>query len=724
MEWKGKWIGPAQSMGDVCPVFAREFSKGDFPGKEIESVQLQVTAMGVYEAQLNGKRVGDYVLAPGWTSYETRHQYQCYDITELVEDRNRLEITVGKGWYRSPVPGWITEEGKAQRAAIPAGLIAEIKITFTDTTTAVIPTDETWQAAESRIRFSEIYDGEVYDASFEVSDYQPVVLLERTTGNLIPQQGEKITEHEYVKAARCFTAPNGEVVVDFGQEVTGYIQFTVDAKAGEKVEISHGEVLDKDGNFYNANYRSAKSKIYYTCCDGVQTYKPKMTFFGFRYIRLDQFPGTPCADQFYAVAVHSDMKRTGRLRSSNPLLNQLFSNIIWGQKGNFLDVPTDCPQRDERMGWTGDAQAFVKTASYNFDVDRFFTKWLADMAADQRPDGSIGHVVPTLYVGSGSAAWDDAAAICPWQIYMTYGDKEILRQQFDCMKKYIGFITNSTKDPYLWTGGEHYEDWLGLDAPVGSYKGSSRADFIASAFYAYSTSLVVKAGRVLGEDVSEYERLYQGIVDTFRKTFTDYRTQTEHVLAVHYGLAEDPQKTADALAEMIKACGSKLQTGFVGTPYLLHVLSSYGHTELAYTLLLRTEYPSWLYPVTKGATTVWEHWDGIMENGDFWSTDMNSFNHYAYGAVADWVYEAAAGIQTVEDAPGFARVKIAPQPDSRLDWLEASIETRKGTVRSLWKQEEGRIRYEITTPSPAEIVIAGKTMEVEAGDYIFYSEIA
>lgn len=724
MEWKGKWIGPAQSMGDACPVFVREFNKGDFPGKEIKSVQLQVTALGVYEAQLNGKRVGDYVLAPGWTSYETRHQYQCYDITELVEDRNRLEITVGKGWYRSPVPGWITEEGKAQRAAIPAGLIAEIKITFTDTTTAVIPTDETWQAAESRIRFSEIYDGEVYDASFVVSDYQPVVLLERTTGNLIPQQGEKITEHEYVKAARCFTAPNGEVVVDFGQEVTGYIQFTVDAKAGEKVEISHGEVLDKDGNFYNANYRSAKSKIYYTCCDGVQTYKPKMTFFGFRYIRLDQFPGTPCADQFYAVAVHSDMKRTGRLRSSNPLLNQLFSNIIWGQKGNFLDVPTDCPQRDERMGWTGDAQAFVKTASYNFDVDRFFTKWLADMAADQRPDGSIGHVVPTLYVGSGSAAWDDAAAICPWQIYLTYGDKEILRQQFDCMKKYIGFITNSTKDPYLWTGGEHYEDWLGLDAPVGSYKGSSRADFIASAFYAYSTSLVVKVGRVLGEDISEYERLYQGIVDTFRKTFTDYRTQTEHVLAVHFGLAEDPQKTTDALAEMIKACGSKLQTGFVGTPYLLHVLSSYGHTELAYTLLLRTEYPSWLYPVTKGATTVWEHWDGIMENGDFWSTDMNSFNHYAYGAVADWVYEAAAGIQTVEDAPGFARVKIAPQPDSRLDWLEASIETRKGTVRSLWKQEEGRIRYEITTPSPAEIVIAGKTMEVEAGDYIFYSEIA
>ena len=467
--------------------------------------------------------------------------------------------------------------------------------------------------------------------------------------------------------------------------------------------------------------RTAKCEYTYISDGKPGTARSHFTFYGFRYVKVEGFIGTVSPEDFTGCVISSAMEETGMLQTSSPMVNRLLSNIKWGQRGNFLDVPTDCPQRDERMGWTGDAQAFVKTASYNYDVDRFFTKWLADMAADQLPNGSIGHVVPTLYVGSGSAAWDDAATICPWQIYLTYGNKEILARQFDCMKKYIGFITDTTKDAWLWTGGEHYEDWLGLDAPVGSYKGSSRADFIASAFYAHSTSLVVKAGKVLGEDVSFYEELYRNIVETFRKTFTDYRTQTEHVLAVHFHLAEDPQKTADALADMVVSCGSKLQTGFVGTPYLLHVLSSYGHTDLAYTLLLRTEYPSWLYPVTKGATTVWEHWDGIMENGDFWSTDMNSFNHYAYGAVADWVYEEAAGIHTVEEAPGFERVRIAPQPDTRLEWLEASIDTRKGLVRSLWKQEEGRIRYEITTPSPAVIVIDGVETEVGPGEYIFYS---
>ena len=718
MEWSAKWIAPAQEMGDVCPVFVKEFA-----GKEgVAKAELFITAMGVYEASLNGERVGEYVLAPGWTSYEKRQQYQCYDVTDLLEKDNRLEVVVGKGWYRSPMPGWVNEEGKGVRAHMPAGLIAQLVLTGEDGTKQVIATDESWKAEESRIRFSEIYDGETCDATFVAKEALPVVCLEKGTQNLIPQQGEETREEEYVAAERVFTTPKGETVVDFGQEVTGYVRFTVDAKAGDVVEISHGEVLDKEGNFYNANYRSAKAKLLYTCRDGVQTYQPHLTFFGFRFIRLDSFPGTPAPEQFTAVAVHSHMKRTGWLSSSNPLLNRLFSNVIWGQRGNFLDVPTDCPQRDERLGWTGDAQAFVKTASYNYDVEKFFTKWLADMAADQCEDGSIPHVIPACQTGSGSAAWDDAATICPWQIYMTYGNPAILRQQFECMKKYVGFITNSTKDAYLWTGGTHYEDWLGLDAPVGSYKGSSRADFIASAFYAHSTSLVVKAGKVLGEDVSEYEALYDNIVKTFRKTFTDYRTQTELVLAVHFGLAENLQETADQLAEKVIADGKKLQTGFVGTPYLLHVLSSFGHTDLAYTLLLRTEYPSWLYPVTKGATTIWEHWDGIMENGDFWSTDMNSFNHYAYGAVADWVYEEAAGIQPAE--PGFAKIRIAPKPDERLEWLEASLETRHGLVRSAWShiEENGRrkVRYEIITPSPAVIVIDGKEREVEAGEYTFW----
>ena len=515
--------------------------------------------------------------------------------------------------------------------------------------------------------------------------------------------------------------------MDFGQNLTGYVEIALDGVKGEAVELSHAEVLDKNGNFYTENYRSAKAKYLYFCRDGAQRYKPKLTFYGFRYIRVDRFPGgaeTAAPENFTAIAVHSDMKRTGYLSCSDPLLNKLFENVIWGQKGNFLDVPTDCPQRDERLGWTGDAQVFIRTACLNFDAERFFTKWLADLAADQREDGAVGHVIPNVLHQSGSAAWDDAATICPWAVYLAYGDPNILCAQFASMKKWVDYITAHTTTRDLWTGGEHYGDWLGLDAPSGSYKGSSREDLIASAFYAHSTALVIKAGRVLGQDISAYEALYERIVRAFRQAYPVYQTQTECTLAVYFALAEDAQKTADQLAQMIRDCGTKLQTGFVGTPYLLHALSAHGYTELAYDLLLRREYPSWLYPVTKGATTIWEHWDGQMENGDFWSSDMNSFNHYAYGAVADWVYTVAAGIQTVEEKPGYAAVRIAPQPDKRLDWLEASVETRHGLVRSRWEKQRDMWRYEIETPVEAEVVIDGRKTFCRPGRYIFFSELA
>ena len=504
------------------------------------------------------------------------------------------------------------------------------------------------------------------------------------------------------------------------------MEIALDGVKGEAVELSHAEVLDKNGNFYTENYRSAKAKYLYFCRDGAQRYKPKLTFYGFRYIRVDRFPGgaeTAAPENFTAIAVHSDMKRTGYLSCSDPLLNKLFENVIWGQKGNFLDVPTDCPQRDERLGWTGDAQVFIRTACLNFDAERFFTKWLADLAADQREDGAVGHVIPNVLHQSGSAAWDDAATICPWAVYLAYGDPNILRAQFASMKKWVDYITAHTTTKDLWTGGEHYGDWPGLDAPSGSYKGSSREDLIASAFYAHSTALVIKAGRVLGQDISAYEALYERIVRAFRQAYPVYQTQTECTLAIYFALAKDTQKTTDQLAQMIRSCGTKLQTGFVGTPYLLHALSAHGYTELAYDLLLRREYPSWLYPVTKGATTIWEHWDGQMENGDFWSSDMNSFNHYAYGAVADWVYTVAAGIQTVEEKPGYAAVRIVPQPDKRLDWLEGRLETRHGYVFSRWTRQEGMWRFDIETPVEAEITVDGKKEIYPRVKYTFFSKI-
>ena len=721
MQWHANWIRPAKSYGSVCPAFRKTF----FCPENVVSAALRITAMGVYEASLNGSRVGDFILAPGWTVYQKRLQVQQYELRIRPGLENELTVLVGKGWYRGRLAGWLP--GQNSSAALPAALTAELTLRYPDGHTDTICTDASWQTAESAVRFSELYDGETYDAAFEPSVWTPAVICDGPTDTLIEQQGEPVREQERIAPARIFKTPAGEIVVDFGQNLTGYVEIALDGVKGEAVELSHAEVLDKNGNFYTENYRSAKAKYLYFCKDGAQRYKPKLTFYGFRYIRVDRFPcGAEHAAQenFTAIAVHSDMKRTGYLSCSDPLLNKLFENVIWGQNGNFLDVPTDCPQRDERLGWTGDAQVFIRTACLNFDAERFFTKWLADLAADQREDGAVGHVIPNVLHQSGSAAWDDAATICPWAVYLAYGDPNILRAQFASMKKWVDYITAHTTTKDLWTGGEHYGDWLGLDAPSGSYKGSSREDLIASAFYAHSTALVIKAGRVLGQDISAYEALYERIVRAFRQAYPVYQTQTECTLAVYFALAEDTQKAADQLAQMIRSCGTKLQTGFVGTPYLLHALSAHGYTELAYDLLLRREYPSWLYPVTKGATTIWEHWDGQMENGDFWSSDMNSFNHYAYGAVADWVYTVAAGIQTVEEKPGYAAVRIAPQPDKRLDWLEASVETRHGLVRSRWEKQRDMWRYEIETPVEAEVVIDGRKTFCRPGRYIFFSELA
>ncbi len=719
-----KWIIPPEDMGDVVPLFLKDFHAG----KNVESAWLTITCLGVYAASLNGARVGEYIMAPGWTSYRKRLQYQVYDVTDLLKEGedNHLEVLVGKGWYRSRLVGW--QECPAQDALrkTPAGLLLELEINYTNGSYDRVVTDESWMTGESGVRFSEIYDGEIYDASFKAADRKNAVVYDGPDETLIEQEGEEIHEIEHLCARKIFTTPAGETVIDFGQEITGYVQIRVTAKEGETVDLSFGEVLDKEGNFYNANYRSAKAMYHYTCKDGEQTYKPLLTFYGFRYVRVNEFPGGPASAKkkdFTAIVLQSDMKRTGYIETSDPLLNRLISNAVWSQKCNFLDVPTDCPQRDERLGWTGDAQVFAKTACYNFDTEQFYYKWLNDLIADQREDGAVGYVIPDLIrAETPSAAWGDAAAVIPWEVYLAFGNAEILSRQFDSMKAWVDYITGATTTQYLWTGGWHFADWLGLDAPQGSYKGSSREELIASAFYAHSTALVVKAGHVLQKEVSYYEDLFEKIRDTFRKTYPVYKTQTECAIAVQFDLAEDLQAAADQLAEMVKDAGVRLQTGFVGTPYLLHVLSAYGHDDLAWSLLLRKEYPSWLYPVTKGATTIWEHWDGIMEDGGFWSVDMNSFNHYAYGSVLDWIYSVAAGIRTDEEAPGYERAVITPHPDGRLQFMEARLETRHGLITSRWEHIEGGVRYEITTPVEADIQIRGSRCTVPAGSYLFYSD--
>lgn len=576
-------------------------------------------------------------------------------------------------------------------------------------------TDSSWIVGTSRILFSDIYDGEIYDALAETKELGNAVINSSISKQtLIPQEGETVKEHERIKPIKMLTTPKDERVIDFGQNITGYASFNISAKAGDKIILSHGEVLDSDGNFYNANYRSAKAKLEYICCDGCQTYKPHFTFYGFRYIRLDKCPDDVDLDNFTAIAVYSDMKRTGYIETGSAKVNRLYENTLWSQRDNFVDIPTDCPQRDERMGWLGDAQVFAKTASYNYYTKKFFAKWLCDLRAEQREDGSIPDTVPNFWLLSrSSTAWGDAITIIPWQMYLTYGDKKDLEDNFDAMKRWVDYMTNDSLDKYLWTCPDdsdkkwrkHYGDWLALDAPAGSYRGAASDNFIASAFYAYSTEILIKAGNVIGKDMAEYEELHKNIVYEFKKTFTEYKTQTECVLALYFNLTDNKSETARQLNDMIVSNGNKLQTGFVGTPYFLYALSENGYAATAYSLLLQEEYPSWLYEVNHGATTIWEHWDGIRDDGTFWSTDMNSYNHYAYGSVVDWLYSTAAGIKPVEENAGYKEAVIAPVPDRRLGSIRASVSTAYGEIKSAWQYEDDKVRYEITTPVNTVIII-------------------
>ncbi|MBO5313227.1 MAG: family 78 glycoside hydrolase catalytic domain [Clostridia bacterium] len=695
--------------------FVKEFSlKG-----RVRRATLNITTLGCYYPMLNGERVGDFILAPGFTSRK-RVQYQSYDVTSMLKEKNSLEIIVSEGWYKGKINFGADCGGPEKKKA----LIVSLKIKYANGRSEEIVSDGGWLAKKDKLRFAELYDGEIVDRLFEDGGTQAEI-LDHDKSLIVKQQGVYVKEREIIYPLDIFRSPKGETIVDFGQNLTGYFEIFTQAKAGDRIELSVCEELDRDGNFYNENYRDAKARFEYICHEGENRYKPILAFWGFRYIKIDSFPTELTRDSIRAIVVHSDIKRTGYLESSSPMLNKLFSNIIWGQKGNFLDVPTDCPQRDERQGWTGDATVFCKTASYNFDVEQFFLKWLTDLRLDQGKGGNIPNIIPQTICWDWSttentgAVWGDASTIIPYQMYLTYGNVEFLKKQYSSMVKYLGYIERHTKDRYLWTGCDQFGDWLGLDSPKGSYRGSSNEDFIASVFYANSVKIVAKAGKILGKKTERYERLYEKIVEKIRQSFKEYKTQTECVLALYFDIAEDRDSVSKQLSQMIIDNGKRLTTGFVGTPFLLHALSKNGYSELAYDLLLQEKFPSWLYSVKCGATTIWEHWDGKNEKGEFWSKNMNSFNHYAYGSVADWVYEVACGIKPSEDKPGFEEIIISPTPTDKLDSLSATIYTKRGMVRSRWYHEKGKIRYEITTPSPAKITIDEKTVLVQPGVYVF-----
>ena len=746
-----KWISSPVDTNEAADGFVKRLRIGG--ERKIRKATLSVSAMGVYAAYLNGQRIGKNVLAPGWTSYNHRVQYKSYDVTSLMMEDNEIYIGVGQGWAVSKIGFGKERYFYTDRKA----LIALLDIKYTDGTCERIGTDESWEVYTTDVTYSEIYHGEVVDRTAEVKLLGNARLTE-VNSKLIMQVGEDIIEDERIAPVSLIVTPKGERVIDFGQNMAGYVELYIKAPRGSRIVLHHAEVLDRDGNFYTENYRSARNECVYITSGEWESFKPTYTFQGFRYVHLVEYPfDTVSLDGFTAIAVNSDIKRTSHYVTGNPKINQLYHNVIWGQKSNYIDVPTDCPQRDERLGWTGDAQVFCRTAAINFNVEKFFKKWLGDVAIEQRErGGAVDGVVPLPCKGQTktSAAWGDVACIAPWQIYLAYGNKKLLSEHFDMMCAWVDYLLGAGPERYLWLGGNHFGDWLAMDSFEGAYMGATSTDLIASAFFAYSTSLLIKAGDVLGIDVEYYRDAYTKIKKAFREYFMEdgmpkteiYATsldpngethpksngkgltQTAIVLILKFGLCEEEERDGlvKKLCELIESNGGLMSTGFVGTPYILHVLSENGYTDVAYSLLFEERIPSWLYSVNCGATTMWEHWDGIKEDGSFWSKDMNSFNHYAYGAVFDWMFGVSSGIQPSEDAPGYKKIKIAPHPDRRLGFADASIDTSYGRVRSYWYYKGDSVYYEIEVPDEclADIYLPdGRHRQVCAGKYIFFESV-
>ncbi len=722
-----KWITSKEDLG-ASPRFF--FCDLDiiYP---LRRATLTITAGGVYEAFVGSEKVGNEKLAPGWTCYDGHHLYQQYDITSLVAESNYLTVRVGSGWYC----------GRILRNTRPAplafALMAQVVLEFAGGFKKTVVTDEKWLCGASDVVMSDIYDGEIFDARIKPAPTENAVVIEGDKFQLFPQNHEPIREVATLSPKEVFTTPEGDTVVDFGENLAGYPFFEdITAKSGETVELSFAEVMDKNGNFYNKNYRSAKCIFKYICRDGVQSYRPFHTFYGFRCVRVDSLPEGMSPWQLRAARLSSDLERTGSFECGVPEINKLYANVIRGQQSNFLDVPTDCPQRDERLGWTGDAEVFCRTAAYNFNVKKFFDKWLYDMKLDQMPDGRVTKVVPNVlgeYKGSatiwgeesgGEAAWSDAVTIVPWTMFLMYGDALSLDAMLPAMEKWVGYLRSFGDNEFAVGKRHQYGDWLALDNPVeGDCGGGTPVSLVADAYYAYSCELTCKALETLGLDSGAYRKLHENIVKEYRRNHPDYPTQTACVLALKFRLCpeEERENVAKRLADMIHEAGDSLKTGFVGTAYLVETLAENGYADLAYTLLLRKEYPSWLYSVSKGATTIWEHWDGIKEDGSMWSDSMNSYNHYAYGAVAQWFYEGICGIKPSE-LGGFAEFTLSPLPDKRLGYAKAEFKTKFGFIRSSWRYEGENVRYRFGIPegTVATLTLPGKEPTVlTGGEYEF-----
>ena len=733
--WKASWITPDLPEDSTHSNASPLLRTGFVLDGAIASARAYVTSLGLYEMEINGGRVGDQVLAPGWTSYDKRLQYQAYDVTALLRrGQNAVGVTVGDGWYRGRLAWGTRRNTYGSRVA----LLAQIVVRYADGREQVIGTGDGWKSSTGPILESDIYNGERYDArlekagwstaAYDDSGWHAAKAVDHPKDMLIAPAGPPIRRIEELTPVAILHTPSGETVFDLGQNMVGWVRLRVRGPAGTSVRLQHAEVLDKQGNFYTANLRSAKQMETYTLKGGAEeSYEPHFTFHGFRYVKVEGFPGTPTTASITGIVVHSDMPRTGSFETSDAMLNQLYHNIVWGQKGNFVGVPTDCPQRDERLGWTGDAQVFSRTAAFNYDVNGFFANWLGDFTADQRPTGSIPDVLPDVLTraqpkATSSAGWGDAAVIIPWTMYLAYGDVRLLERQYPTMRRYVEYQHGVAGERLLWNSGWHYGDWLAFATNRSDYPGATTdKDLIATAFFAHSTDFLARSAQVLGktDDARTYRVLFDSIKTAWNREYVtasgrmSSNTQTAYALGLQFHLLPDARRSdaGTRLAANVREFGH-LTTGFLGTPYITDALTETGHLAESYRLLLNRKYPSWLYPITQGATTIWERWDGQKPDSSFQDTGMNSFNHYAYGAIGDWMVRVVAGLDLDEAAPGYKHLVIHPQPGGALTSARAELMTQYGSAASGWKVAGGRLELAVRVPANtrATVRLPGATL--------------
>ncbi|WP_035769926.1 alpha-L-rhamnosidase [Arthrobacter castelli] len=736
---RAELICPTEDTG-WAPEFVRIFDVEEQCGKVV-SAQLAATARGIYIARLNDKPVTESVLNPGWTSYEWRLQYQVFDVASLVSPgRNELTVTVGNGWWR----GELGFEGADVNYGDEIGLMLSLRIEYQDGTVTEIATDDSWLVTDSTVAANSIYDGEDVVMSHGKGVPRTVRCQTVDRSILVEQAGPPVVRHEILKPVRVWQSPAGKTLVDFGQNLVGWIRFSARGQRGDVITLRHAEVLEYD-ELGTRPLRGAEATDTLVLGEGVSHFEPRFTFHGFRYAEVSGWPGELSVDSLEAVVIHSQMRRTGHFKSSNEKLNQLIDNVVWSQKGNFLDIPTDCPQRDERLGWTGDIAVFAPTASFLYDVADFLHKWLLDLAEETRANNNIVPIVVpdilkyaqfrrgfTPFEGlAATAIWGDAAVWVPEALWYAYGDVERLAEQYPGMQMHIRSVERMLDRNSLWTAGFQFGDWLDPDAPP-EKPGAAKADsgVVATACLYRSATFCAEAAGILGkrDDQAHYERLAQRVKEAFNDNYVQKDgvitsdCTTVYALAITFGILPEQciPAAAERLVKLVRDNDYRVSTGFAGTPYITWALSESGYPADAYNLLLEESCPSWMYPVTMGATTIWERWDSMLPDGAINPGEMTSFNHYAFGAIADWVYKVMAGIRPA--APGYSKIRIEPVPGEGVDWVDASLQTPHGHVRSSWHKATGHTDFIVEIPHGTEahcVLPNGEVHDVVGGVHTF-----